>query len=91
MAGRSAGSVVPLSDTRPEAVAAHADLLRSASAQRRLALALSLSDSITMLARRAIRAAQPSLSHEEIGIRFVEIHYGRQLAAKVREALERLR
>jgi len=78
-----------LSDTRPEAEAVQLALLRRASPQRRLSLALSLSGSVCGLSRRAIRRANPGFSDEEVGLRFVALHYGAKLADAVRAELAR--
>ncbi len=78
-------------DTRPEAAAVHRDLLQRASPTKRASLALSLSQSVCGLARRAIAAREPALSGEEVGLRFVELHYGAALARAVREDLRRRR
>lgn len=78
-------------DTRPEAADSQVALLRQASPARRMALALSLSQTVLFLAKQAIRSREPGLSDEEVGLRFVELHYGRALAAAVRDDLARRR
>ena len=40
------------------------------------------------LSRRAIARANPGLSPQEIGLKFVELHYGKELASRVRRYLE---
>jgi hypothetical protein len=70
-------------DTDAEAERVQLELLRSASPGRRTALALSLSATVISLARRALRAQAPAASEQEIGLRFVELSYGRELAAEV--------
>lgn len=67
------------------------ELLRRAGGGRRLALARSLSGSMIELSRAAIRAASPGIGEEEVGLRFVALHYGADLASRVREYLERRR
>ena len=54
------------------------DLLRSATPARRAGLALSLT---IRLARLALARQDPAATDEEIGIRFVKLHYGDELAA----------
>ncbi len=76
-----------LSDTDAEAAAAHLALLRAATADRRLALALSLSRSVMALTRDAIMRKDPDASDDEIGVRFVARCYGDELATEVRAAL----
>ena len=78
-----------LSDTRPEAEAVQLALLRRASPGRRLSLALSLSESVGALSRRAIRRANPAFTDREVGLRFVALHYGERLAEAVRAELTR--
>lgn len=75
-------------DTDADAEACQLDLLRRASAARRAALALSFSATVIGLARRAIRRAMPDAPATEVGLRFVELHYGRELAAELRHHLE---
>ena len=81
----------PLSDTDPEAARVQLELLRRASPGRRLALALSLSRTVLGLSRRGLARRMPRASEEEVGLRFVELHYGRELAQAVRETLARRR
>ena len=73
-----------LNDTSPEAHRVHVELLRKAGPERRLQMGLSLSASVMKQARLAIRAANPALCETEVGLRFVELNYGKELAAKVR-------
>jgi hypothetical protein len=74
-------------DTDPDAEKVQIELLRRAGPTRRAAMALSLSAQVIGLARRAIRRSLPGASEEEIGLRFVELHYGRELAAELRRFL----
>jgi len=78
-------------DTRPEAGEVQRALLRAAGPSRRAATALSLSRTVCALARRAILAAHPGISDDELIERFVEAHYGSALAARVRTDLARRR
>ena len=75
------------SDTTPAAAAFQIDLLREALPSRRARLALDLSDTVIALARKAIGRAHPDLNESERGILFVEIHYGRELAERLRRHL----
>lgn len=81
----------PLSDTSPEAEAVQVSLLRAAGASRRAATALAMSRMVCALSRRAILAASPGLSDEELAARFIEAHYGREIGAAVRADLARRR
>ena len=74
-------------DTDPEAERAQTELLRRATVTRRVQLALSMSSSVIGLARNAIRRALPGAGEEEVGLRFVDLHYGPELAAELRHHL----
>jgi hypothetical protein len=74
-------------DTDPAAEAVQIDLLRRAGVERRAQMALDLSAQVIRLARRAIRRSSPGASEAEVGLRFVELHYGAELAAGVRRRL----
>lgn len=75
-------------DTDPEAERVQIELLRRAGPARRAAMALDLSAMVIELARRAIRRNMPGASEQEVGVRFVELHYGRDLAAELRRFLD---
>lgn len=64
-------------------------LLRAATPARRLALARSLSTTTIMLAREAIRRRHPQWSEREILLEFARVHYGDELALRVRDYLAR--
>jgi len=74
-------------DTDPDAERVQIDLLRQAGVTRRAHMALALSGQIIGLARRAIREAEPGLSPADVDLRFVELHYGTELAAGLRHYL----
>ena len=74
-------------DTEPDVYRRQIELLRRTSPARRVALALSISQSVIDLARRGLRQSLGDASPEEVGLRFVEIHYGRELARQVRDYL----
>ena len=80
-----------LSDTDPEAERVQLELLRQASPSRRLQLALSLSRTAMSLSRAGLARAFPDASPEEIGLRFVALNYGPELAEEVRAYLARRR
>lgn len=79
--------VEPLTDTDPETVRVHMDLLRRASPERRLRLALSLSRSVITLSRDGIARRHPGAGPREIGLEFVRLHYGEELADELRRHL----
>ncbi len=74
-------------DTDPDAERVQAALLGAASVSRRLALALSLTDTVHGLARRAIRSTLGTDDETEVRLRFVELHHGRELANAVRSRM----
>jgi hypothetical protein len=78
-------------DTSPAIEQIQIELLRKTSPARRLELALSLSQSALELAREGIRKANPNASEEEVGLIFVEVTYGKELADRVRNYLARRR
>ena len=77
-----------LSDTHADAEKAQIDLLRKASTNERFALMCSLTASAISLSRRAIARANPDLTPQEVDLKFVELHYGRELAGRLRRYLE---
>ena len=76
-----------LSDTDPETERVHLEMLRRASPGRRLGLALSLSRSVMSLSRQGLSGRHPGASPEELGLRFVALHYGEELARALRADL----
>ena len=78
----------PHSDTHPDAEKVQIDLLRRASTAERFALACSLTATAVSLSRRAIARANPDLGPQEVDLKFVELHYGKELASRVRRYLE---
>jgi len=74
-------------DTDPDAERVQIDLLRRAGVARRAHMALTLSAQVIGLAQLAIREAQPAISEAEVKLRFVELHYGRELASELRRYL----
>jgi len=65
------------------------ELLRAAGPAGRFARARSLSASVIGLSRRAIRRRHPDWSERDVVLEFVALHYGRDLADRVREHLDR--
>jgi hypothetical protein len=76
-------------DTSVEAERVQIDLIRAAPVSRRLHMAWSLSATVIGVAREALLRAQPDASPQEIDLRFVELHYGSDLAAALRAELIR--
>ena len=77
-----------LSDTSPEAEKVQIELLRQATNAQRIRLALSMTDLAIGLAKRAIARANPGLSRRELDLIYLEVHYGRELADRVRDYLK---
>ena len=73
-----------ITDTDPEAERVQMELLRRATPERRLRLALSLTESVLALSRSGLAGTMPGASDEEVGLRFVELHYGPSLADELR-------
>ncbi len=78
-------------DTTPEAEAVLIQLLRARPATKRLADAVAASNRVAEQCKDAIRQRNPGISEEEVGLRFIEINYGPELANKVRIYLRRNR
>jgi hypothetical protein len=78
-----------LTDTDPETERVHLAMLRAASPSQRLRLALSLSRTVMDLSRAGIARRHPGASPEEVGLIFVEMNYGHELAEELRADLAR--
>src|SRR5262249_41086967 len=86
--GKIPGMALPV----PESRAAHAAqiaLFRQASPQRRFALARSLSATTIELSRAAIRRRHPDWTERQVLLEFARVHYGSELADRLRGYLER--
>lgn len=70
-------------DTSSEAEAVQLELIRHMQPAQRLAKALSLSCEMIRLSKAAIRRRWPELSEDEVRIKFIEMHYGTELAKSV--------
>ena len=78
-----------LSDTSQEAAAFQVSLLRAKSVSERLALTMTLSQKTIALSKRAIRRANPEMSENDLRCRFVELHYGKEMAEHFRKYLQK--
>jgi len=76
-----------ISDTPPQIEALRIALLKKAGFTKRAGTMLSLSKSVALLSMRAVRRANPDLSQSEVNLRFVELHYGKDLAERLRAFL----
>ena len=68
------------SDTSPEAEKAQIELLRRCSVAQRFAKVRSLTARAFGLSKRAIARANPDLSTQQLQVKFIELHYGKDLA-----------
>ncbi len=75
-------------DTSPDAERVQIELLRAMTPARRFALMCSMTDDAIFRAKRAIEIANPGLSQRERDLIFMEVHYGKNLAANVRQYLK---
>jgi hypothetical protein len=78
--------VVP-SDTSREARDIQLGLLRAAGPERRAELALNLSSSVIRASRGAIAERNPGLDDLAVKLLWAKLHYGRELADRVRKFL----
>ena len=73
----------------PAARAVQIELLRNATIARRFGLARSLTAATVELARAAIRRRHPGWNEREVLLEFARVHYGAELADRVRAYLAR--
>ena len=74
-----------LSDTSPDAEKVQIELLRKSTVAERFAKVRALTARTVGLSKRALARANPDLSPEDLKLRFVELHYGKELAERVRK------
>jgi hypothetical protein len=77
-----------LSDTHPRVEQVQIDLLRKTSATERLGMSLSLTATVVNLSRQTIAELNPGLDPQQLNIKCVELYYGRELAARLRDYLQ---
>jgi hypothetical protein len=63
------------------------ELARPRSPAEKVAQVREMTDFVVTLSRRAIARANPAMTPQEVNLRWVEIHYGRSLAAELRDYL----
>jgi len=80
--------LVMLSDTHPDAERVQIELWRQTTGTQKVAQMRSLTSLVIGLSRRAIARANPHLDHHEVDMLWVEINYGKDLAARLRNYLE---
>lgn len=74
-------------DTRPEAEKVLISLLRNANTAQKFAQVRSLSQTAMLLSRRAIARANPELNEKQINLKFISLHYGKELEQRVEKYL----
>lgn len=72
------------SDTNPVMAAKQLELLRAANPARRASLALRLSASMVHASRQTIARLHPELDDQAVRLLWVEHHYGKDLAERLR-------
>ena len=72
---------------RPRADAIQIELLRRAGPERRVELAFDMSAAVIEWARDAIATSFPHLDDIGRRVKFIEVHHGSELAARVERAL----
>jgi hypothetical protein len=75
-------------DTPPQVEKIQIELIRQSSVAKRISMVRSLSQTTMFLSRRAIQRANPLLSEREVDLLFVEYHYGKELAERLRLYME---
>jgi hypothetical protein len=77
----------PLDDTHPEIQERQVALIRNAGLVERAQRMRSLSRTAVYLSRRAILRAHPDYSQQEANLLFVRLHYGDDVADRLRNHL----
>ncbi len=75
-------------DTSPEAYEIQLDAMRRMSPRERIGKMLRLSAQVKQMSMDAIRRRHPDFDEQHIRLKFIELTYGADLAANVRDALE---
>lgn len=76
-----------LDDTHPRVCAVIIERIRAMSYAERFAMMSDMTDFVCDQSMAAIAAVMPGASRDEVGLRFCEVHYGKELADRVREFL----
>jgi hypothetical protein len=77
-------SEASISDTSEAAARVQLELIRRATVARRLQACFDFSKSMIGLNRAALRDRFPELGDRELGLKWVELNYGADLAAAIR-------
>ncbi len=76
-------------DTHPTVEAAWISMLRKATPSQKFAQIRTLSRTTLSLSRRAISRKNATLNENEINYLFIEYHYGKNLANRYRDYIEK--
>ena len=72
-------------DTHPETERVLISLIRKVSFSKKLSQILSLSQTTIQLSKRAIARANKNLDIDQIKLLFIDYHYGKDLAERVKK------
>ncbi len=76
-------------DTHPDAERVLISLFRNASPAKKLSHVRSLSRTMIQLSKRALIRANKNLDEQEVNLLFVSLHYGKNIADRLRKYLEK--
>ena len=76
-------------DTDPKIEKLQLDLFRTAGTAKKITCLRDLSSTMMQLSYRAIKRAHPELSERELDLLFVKLHYGKNIADRLRAYLEK--
>ena len=72
-------------DTTPDAERVQLELVRRMTGSERADMAITLTNEVIRQSKVAIRHRFPELSEADLKLKFIELHYGRELAEAVRQ------
>jgi hypothetical protein len=75
-------------DTHPEIEERLITMLRGLGVAKKFNMVRSLTSTAIHFSRRAIRRANPSLDERELKLKFVSLHYGDDLANRLRKYMD---
>ena len=75
-------------DTSAEAEAVRLELNRRMAPSQRVEKSLRLTSQMMRCCKSAIRRRHPEFTKDEVDVKFIELHYGAELAAAVQARLE---
>ncbi len=76
-------------DTHPDIEKVLITLIRKLDPPQKISQVRSLSQTIILLSRRAIARANKNMNENEVNLLFVSLHYGKELADRVHNYLEK--